>query len=78
MQALTANEMDVDEAYWAIQCEGLHELYEYIFSEWSKVKQTDMEDIKKLLKKGEFEKEVAYCIYINPSFCNLRVLFSVH
>ena len=58
MHALTASDMDVDEACWTVQCGELQPLYDYIFSEWSKVKKTDMEDIKELIKKDDLDREV--------------------
>ena len=69
MHALTATNMDVDEACWTVQCGELQPLYECIFSEWNKVTKTDMEDIKKLIKKDDLEIEVVHawidCCFIN-------------
>lgn len=60
MLALTASEMDVDEACWTVQCGELQPLYDYIFSEWNKVTKTDMEDIKKLIKRDDLDAEVCH------------------
>ena len=54
VHALSAFDMDIDKAYWSIQCEVLEPMYEFIFSEWNHIAATDMQNIKKLLKK---EKE---------------------
>ena len=58
VQALARNEMNVDSACWAIQCDTLQPLYEYIFSEWNIVKQKDMEEMKGLIKKEAINKDV--------------------
>ena len=58
VQALARNEMNVDSACWAIQCDTLQPLYEYIFSEWNVVKQKDMEEIKGLIKKKGIDEDV--------------------
>ena len=62
--ALSAYDMDVDKACWSIQREALEPIYEFIFSEWTEVQQTDMKNIKEMLKKKELEREVQ-CIYNN-------------
>ena len=58
VQALSRNEMNVDSACCAIQCDTLQPLYEYIFSEWNIVKQQDMEEMKGLIKKEAINKDV--------------------
>ena len=62
--ALSANNMDVTTACCAIQCELLQPLYGYIFSEWSKVKQKDMEEIKELVKRTDVEEEVSLLLWL--------------
>ena len=58
VKALSANNMDVDAACYAIQCEWLQPLYESIFSDYKGVKQTDMEEIKKLITNTEHDQDV--------------------
>lgn len=70
VKVLSAHNMDVAVACYAIQCEGLQELYDYIFSGWSKVTKTDMEDIKSLMKREDIEEEVHY-IYMYSCNCFL-------
>ena len=52
--ALCGCDMDVQKAAWALQRDSLVALYEFINSEqeWAKVKQSDMSEIKSLLKGG--------------------------
>ena len=52
--ALCDCDMDVEKAVWALQRDGLGPLYEFINSEqeWTKVKQSDMGEIKELLRRG--------------------------
>ena len=52
--ALSDWDMDVQKAAWALQRDSLGALYEFINSEqeWAKVKQSDMCEIKKLLRGG--------------------------
>lgn len=51
--ALSRNSMDVEETCYAIQTEWLQPLYEYIFSEYTAVTKTDMEEIKKIIKNEQ-------------------------
>ena len=51
--------MDVEKAAHSIQREALHELYEFIFSEWKLVPAKDMEIIKERLKRCEDEEAKA-------------------
>ena len=57
MQVLSVFDMNVEKAACSIQCEALHPLYEFIFSEWTDVPATDMKKIKERLKKGGGEQE---------------------
>ncbi|KAL5466679.1 hypothetical protein EMCRGX_G030823 [Ephydatia muelleri] len=52
--ALCDCDMNVEKAVWALQRDGLGLLYEFINSEqeWAKVKQSDMGEIKELLRGG--------------------------
>ncbi len=60
--ALSRNSMDVDSTCYAIQTERLQPLYEYIFSEYTAVAKTDMEEIKKIIKnKKQYCLEVCVC-----------------
>ena len=51
--ALSRNGMDVDKTCYAIQTEWLYPVYEYIFSEYTKVTKTDMEEVKKIIGNEE-------------------------
>ena len=58
VSALCHNGMDVRASCWALQCEQLEPLYQFLFAEWSKVPQEEMKEIKELVKKEELEKPV--------------------
>ena len=57
--ALHQNGMDVEETCYVIQSEWLQPLYEYIFSEYTAIAKTDMEEIKKIIKnEAQYSLEV--------------------
>ena len=58
-KALSRNDMDVAAACHAVQCEWLHELHDYIFSEYKEVVQTEYENIKKLVKNKDLDLTVS-------------------
>lgn len=53
VMALSRNGMDVDATCYAIQSDWLQPLYEYIYSEYTAVAKTDMEEIKKIIKNDQ-------------------------
>lgn len=62
VQVLSANSMDVDTAFYVLQCDWLKPLHDYIFDETNKnvvVNQQDMEDIKKIITNKEFGNDVS-------------------
>lgn len=60
--ALSRNGMDVEETFYAIQTEWLQPLYEYVYSEYTGVAKTDMEEIKKIIK-NEQQYSLEVCGY---------------
>ena len=48
--ALSRNGMDVKETFYALQAEWLQPLYDYVYSEYTAVTKTDMEEIKVIIK----------------------------
>ena len=71
VQVLSANNMDVDTAYYVLQCDWLKPLYDYIFDEKNKnvlVNQKEMEEIKKVITDKEQQKDVS-CV--NSDLCLL-------
>lgn len=74
MTALSRNGMDVDSACYAIQTDWLQPLYEYIFSDYTAVAKTDMEEIKKIIKD---EKQYALEVRIIRSMCYTSVIVCV-
>ena len=63
VKVLSVNDMDVDKACYAVQCDWLKPLYESINSEHKKSKQDEMKEIKTILlmKDEGFSKEVERC-----------------
>ena len=85
VDVLSVNEMDVDKACYAVQCEWLQPVYESINSEHKKVKQEEMEELKNLLlshkdDKEIFSKEVSiFCVFSDVTCtCCTRILSPVH
>lgn len=62
VEVLSVNEMDVDKACYAVQCEWLQPVYESINSEHKKLKKDEMKEIKMIVSKKDelFSKEVLY------------------
>ena len=60
VKVLSVNDMDVDKACYAVQCDWLKPLYESINSEHKKLKQEEMEEIKTIVSRKDeaFSKEV--------------------
>ena len=74
VSVLSANEMDVDTAFYVLQCDWLKPLHDYIFDEKNKdvlVHQKEMVEIKKVITNKDLTKEVGSC---NFSF---HYLFSI-
>ena len=85
VDVLSVNEMDVDKACYAVQCEWLQPVYESINSEHKKVKQEEMEELKNLLlshkdDKEIFSKEVSFFCFLgcHVTMCCTRLLSPVH
>lgn len=59
--ALSRNGMDVKETFYALQTEWLQPLYEYVYSEYTGVTKTDMEEIKVIIKnEKQYTLEVCW------------------
>ncbi len=61
VSVLSANEMDVDTAFYVLQCDWLKPLHDYIFDEKNKnvlVNQKEMEEIKKVITNKDLKIEV--------------------
>ncbi len=61
VSVLSANGMDVDTAFYVLQCDWLKPLHDYIFDEKNKnvlVNQKEMEEIKKVITNKDLTKEV--------------------
>lgn len=78
--ALSRNRMDIEETFYAIQTEWLQPLYEYVYSEYTGVAKTDMEEIKKIIKdEQQYSLEVCGVgvargvVYERRGTCSLSV-----
>lgn len=61
VRVLSANYMDVDMAFYSLQCDWLQPLYEYIFDESKTdvmVHAKEMEQIKAVVRKKDLDQEV--------------------
>ena len=52
VEALSKNGMDVNATFYILQTDWLQPLYQFIFSEFTGVAKTDMENIKEMIKSG--------------------------
>ena len=58
LKAMEGNEMDTEKAYWAVQRDKLHPLYDFMLSKLNKMKQEDMEETMELLKRKDLDEAV--------------------
>ncbi len=66
--ALSQNGMDVADTPYAVQTEWLQPLYEYVYSEYTGVTKTDMEEIKKIImNEAQYSLEVWMWVWFRGS-----------
>ncbi len=64
VKVLSSNDMEVDTAFYVLQCDWLKPLHDYIFDENNKnvlVNQKEMEEIKKVITNKDVSIEVCPC-----------------